>query len=348
MLATLTEVNITHPSTYNSNLNYTDKIINDYPPKRENMQQVQQDINDSSPELDRLQNYIKIKKSKVFRVHPIILPENLNKCDYIVNQPFNVFIFKKDLPNFIKSENFKEMILCNMHKIEPPNITQESKDENNIKTSIVVRICIIDQYFNRLSKNLKPCFSEKDTSRKFPRMFIPNKLLSNFNIAIGSKVSLGNTFSFQGKVLNVELVCANKKVRNLVEKFRNYILEQVKYEKCLLNAKCCIEIEENVVCSLMFTPDNEFCLFDELMARNIKIYENTEKTVAHEKINTSEIIIDKKELYNDCDSFNKIINNINKMLCLKNSNENIFIVGKLNFILYIFHLTPVKYLNDIS
>lgn len=338
VLATLTEVNITHPSTYTSNSNYTDQIKNGF--GTDNAEKMNREVDRSSKEIEKLVNYSKIKKSPVFRVHPIKLQDITNKCDYIVNQPFNVFIYKKDLPILIKSIHFKELFIVTMQKVTPPHA---SKGESNEKSHMVVRVCIIDEYFNQFSKQLKPCFSEKNISRKFPILFVSDKLMSCFNLAVGVKVSLSNTFCNQVNISSMEIRCAIKKSKNIAEQFKTFITEQIKHEKCLLNANCCIEIEDNVFCSLIFNPESEFCLFDEQMAKTIKMYENIQTTIAYEKLHPKESIIHMEELFRTCDSFNRIINNVHKLLCLKNCNENIFIVGKCFYVLLLFLLL---YLNN--
>lgn len=347
VLATLTEVNITHPSAYNNNSTYTDRITDDYLLKNQNPKvakttnhkfsknKLENTFDNNNPEIEKLEKYIKIKKSTLYRVHPINLPENMNKCDYIAYQPFNIFIFKKNLPAFVKVENFDDIILCNIQKIENPTAARDQNSDNNGKlNNLVVRVCIIDEYFVRFSKNLKPCFSEKNISRKFPVIFMSNKLMSSFGLSTGSKVSLGNSFPFQSDVISVEIFSASKKIKNLLEKFRNYLAEQVKFEKCVLNSNICIEIEQNIFCSLRFNPETQFYLFDDPKWKGIKIYENFEKVVASEKSSETNAVLGLQELndiYYECDSFNKIVNNVQKLLSLKN-NENIFIVGKFHYL----------------
>lgn len=328
VLATLTEVQITHPSTYNSGTNYTDKMTNDSIKNDMITENMKPEVGDSNPDITKLKNYINPQKTIVFRVHPLVLPQNINKSDHIAYQPFNVFIFKKDLPSFVNTNNFKDIVVCNIHKIEPPIDLREGKEERPTKSDVVVRVCIIDEYFKFFSKELKPCFSERIVCRKYPVLFMSEKIMSTFNILVGAKVSLGNSFQFQPNILSLEIVSTNKKIKNVTELFRNYITNQAKHGKCLLNSNFCIEIQSNVFCSLTFNPDSEFCLFDEQMARGMKMYENEDKKVVHEKSEISRSFINTKELFNDCDSFNKILNRATKILSLRNSSENVFIVGK--------------------
>lgn len=264
---------------------------------------------------------MEIKNDVIYRVHPFKIPEHLDKNDALLSQPFNIFMYKKDIPSGVKNE---EVMLCKMTKVDPPTDFREQKDlEADKKTSIVVRICIIDDH--NFTQNVS--FNNSNFCKKYSTIFVSKELMASFNIITGAKVSLGTSFQVQPEVISVELVSPNKKINNLTQQFRLYMAEKVKCGKCVMNADICMEISENIPCSLTFYPKTDYCLFNENLLRKCKIYENSEKNISYVKSEINNYLINRDEVL-DCDSFDKIVKRAEKLLHLRNSVENVFIVGK--------------------
>lgn len=284
-------------------------------------------------ELRRLKKYLTIKKPVVFRVCPLSSPQNQNQTandDVVIKYPFNVFMYKIDCPKFICADSYKEVLLCKASKIEPPQDFRDSKEENlnPSKNDIIVRVCVIEDYYSSFSDDVKYYFNQTVISDKHPVLFVPHKTMSLFDLKTGSKIILGNNFDFHSDVRSVEVTATDKRVENVTEKLKSYIADHVKYSKCILNSEVFIEIEDNVICNLKFNPPSEFCLFDEHVLRICKFYANKDKHLEVVKTEAVLNLINVKEVYTDVCGLNTITKQGEALLSLKNRNENILIVGK--------------------
>lgn len=185
-LANLTEVHIAPPVKSNSikeELNSVPEII--APSKPQEIQQ------EDCIELSKLKKYLKIKKPVVFRVCPLVSPQNLTENDIIVTHPFNVFIFKQNVPKFMSGNSQKEVMLCKVCKIDAPVDFRDTKEENTTqqRSDMIVRVCVIEDYYNAFSDDTKSCFGENISSEKYPVMYVPEKTMGTMDLAIGSILS---------------------------------------------------------------------------------------------------------------------------------------------------------------
>lgn len=289
-------------------------------------------IFEDSPELRRLQKYLSIKKPVVFRVCPLSRPTQSKpgNNDVIIKYPFNVFMYKDDCPKFICVDSYKEVLLCKASKIEPPQDFRDSKEENtnSAKNDIIVRVCVIEDYYSSFSDDVKYYFNQTTISDKYPVLFVPHKTMSLFELKTGSKIILGNNFDFHSDVRSVEVTAVDKRVENVVQKLKSYIADHVKYSKCILNSEVFIEIEDNLICNLKFNPPSEFCLFDEHVLRSCKFYANKDKRLELVKTEAVPNLINIEEVYADVCGFNNIAKQGEALLSIRNQNENILIIGK--------------------
>ncbi|XP_044729985.1 peroxisome biogenesis factor 1 [Chrysoperla carnea] len=180
----------------------------------------------------------------------------------ILEHPFNVYIYKKHVPEFCSIEKNKFWI-CQLNKILPPN-----SDSENL-TEIIVKLVLIDD-FELIPSNLFPKYNHCT-------VFIGENLQKILNLTDKCKIIL-NSFLYENSddaseiqiqpISNLE----NVNFENFAHNFKLFVLERSKNIDLVLTSNTTFKISDSLNCYLKLLPAKiKYLNFNGDILRNVKI-----------------------------------------------------------------------------
>lgn len=176
----------------------------------------------------------------------------------IMEQPFNIYIYKKHIPKEILTENLT-FIQCKISKILPPNTTEE-------ELTLIVNLVIIDNF--QLTQNIFPSLNHSTC-------FINSYLHRLLRLENGMKVLIENEeVQHPTEEILIQGISASSSSSDvpLEHAFKLYVLEHSKHNSILLNSNCILKISDSWVCYVRFyTGKCKYLLLNGDVLRNVKI-----------------------------------------------------------------------------